>query len=117
MALALAVDKADVLGRSTYAAGEMLGLSRAEVGTIIGRNRSSIDRYGIDPQSKAGELALILIRVYRSLYALMGGDAVNMQHFMETNNRGTQGIPREQVHTVQGLMTVCEYLDAIRGKG
>jgi hypothetical protein len=117
MQLVPAVDKADVLGRSAYAAGEILGLSRSEVGDIVGRNRTSIDRNGINPQSKSGELALMLIRVYRSLFALMGGDQDNIRHFMQTANNGTGGVPAAQIHTVQGLVTVCEYLDAVRGKG
>ena len=110
-------EAASLLGRSAYAAGEYLGLSRAEVGEVIGRTRSSIDRNGIDPVSKAGQLALILVRIYRSLYALMGGDKENMQHFMCTPNHGTGGVPAEQLHEVEGLVRVCNYLDAIRGRG
>jgi hypothetical protein len=110
-------DKADVLGRSALAAGECLGLSHREVGEVVGRNRSTIDRNGIGPDTKSGQLALLLIRIYRSLYALMGGEEANMRHFMQTANRGTGGVPGEQVRDVQGLVRVCEYLDAIRGKG
>ncbi len=117
MALLPKADRADVLGRSAYAAGEYLGLSRSEVGVIVGRNRTSIDRNGIDPDTKSGQLALMMIRIYRSLYALMGGDAGNIRHFMQTANRGTGGVPAEQIRNVQGLVRVCEYLDAIRGKG
>lgn len=110
-------DKADVLGRSALAAGERLGLNHREVGDVVGRNRSTIDRNGIDPATKPGQLALLLIRIYRSLYALMGGEEANMKHFMQTANRGTGGVPAEQIRDVQGLVRVCEYLDAIRGKG
>jgi hypothetical protein len=39
-----------------------------------------------------------------------------MQHWMKTENLHTGGIPAEQVKTVQGLTTVLEYLDALRGK-
>jgi hypothetical protein len=110
-------DKSDVLGRSLFAAGSELGLNRTDVGKIIGRDRTSIERNGVDPDTKAGELALLLIRIYRSLYALMGGDRENMLHFMRTVNRGTGGLPAEQLHDVPGLVAVCEYLDAMRGKG
>lgn len=110
-------DKSEVLGQSAYAAGRYLGLNHAEVGEVVGRNRTSIDRKGIEPDTKSGQLALIMIRIYRSLYALMGGDESNIKHFMQTPNRGTGGIPAEQIRNVQGLVRVCEYLDAIRGKG
>ena len=112
-----APSKEDVLRKSLLAAAEELGLSRKDLGSIIGRDRSSIERRGIDPQSKPGQLALIVVRIYRSLYALMGGDRDNMRHFMGTPNRGTGGVPSEQLRDIQGLVTVCAYLDAIRGKG
>lgn len=110
-------DKADVLGRSTFAALQSLGFRRDDVSEIIGRNRSSVVRNGINPGSKEGEMALLMIRIYRSLYALMGGDSENMQHFMRTANSGTGGVPAEQIRSVSGLVTVCEYLDAMRARG
>jgi hypothetical protein len=35
---------------------------------------------------------------------------------MQTENLHTGGIPAEQVKSVQGLIAVLEYLDAMRGK-
>ncbi|MDZ7670555.1 MAG: MbcA/ParS/Xre antitoxin family protein [Gammaproteobacteria bacterium] len=103
------------LTKATLRAGKVLGLNQTEVGAVVGRDRTSLRR-GIDPDSKAGELAALLIRLYRSLYALVGGDAQAMRHWMETQNHHTGGIPREQIRTVSGLMSVLEYVDAIRGK-
>ena len=40
-------------------AGKALGLTQANVGAVIGRDRTSLRR-GIDPDSKAGELAALL---------------------------------------------------------
>jgi len=116
MELAQNSPDADILAQATYRAAQELGLSKAEVARVVGRNRTTIDRSGIDPGSKPGQLALIFVRVYRSLFALMGGDSNNMKHFMATPNKGTGGIPRDQVENVEGLVRVCEYLDAIRGK-
>ncbi|MEE9320089.1 MAG: MbcA/ParS/Xre antitoxin family protein [Granulosicoccus sp.] len=104
-----------VLAEATLAAAESLGMSQAELGKVIGRDRSRI-RQGIRTDSKSGELALLLIRCYRGLYALVDGDADIMRHWMATNNRGTGGIPAEQIQSVQGLTSVLGYLDAIRGK-
>ena len=55
-------DAAAVLAKATLRAAERLGLSRSELGQVLGRDRSSISRSGIDPESKPGELALLLIR-------------------------------------------------------
>ncbi|MEM8561918.1 MAG: MbcA/ParS/Xre antitoxin family protein [Pseudomonadota bacterium] len=107
----------EILAEATYGAALQLGVSKAQVARIVGRNRTTIDRNGLDPATKPGELALMFVRIYRSLFALMGGDTENMRHFMITPNHGTGGVPLEQVQKVGGLVRVCEYLDAIRGKG
>ena len=104
------------LAKAFLNAGKALGLTQAELGHVIGRDRSALHRRGIEPSSKQGELALLLIRGYRSLYALVGGNEADLKHWMHTENRHTSGIPAEQVKSVQGLIHVVEYLDAIRGK-
>jgi hypothetical protein len=108
-------DPGEVLAKAAVRAGKALGLSQSDLGAIIGRDRTSLRR-GIDPDSKAGELAALLIRVYRSLYALVGGDGEPMRHWMSVENRHTGGVPREQIRTVAGLARVAEYLDAMRGR-
>jgi len=118
MSLAVAhdVDQASVLAEALINAGRQLGMSQADLGEIIGKDRTAISRGRIDPASKAGELALLFIRCYRALYVLVGGDPRHMRHWMQTENLHTGGIPAEQVKSVQGLTTVLEYLDAMRGK-
>ncbi len=109
------ISPADVLTRAVGNAARALGLSRQELGRVIGRDRTSLSR-GVDPDSKPGELALMLVRCYRDLAVLMGQDQDAMRHWFSTANLHTGGVPREQVMTVQGLARVTEYLDAMRGK-
>lgn len=104
-----------VLAKAFANAGKVLGLSQADLGLIIGKDRSNF-RNGIDPKTKSGELALLFIRCYRSLFALVGGERSDMQHWMQTENLHTLGIPAVQIKTVAGLAGVVEYLDAIRAK-
>jgi hypothetical protein len=110
------VSKANVLAEALANAGKHLGLTQADLGEVIGKDRSAISRGQINPDSKAGELALLFIRCYRSLYVLVGGNPEQMQHWMHTENLHTGGVPAEQVKSIQGLTNVLEYLDAIRGK-
>jgi hypothetical protein len=112
----IATNASAVLTKALLNAGTGLGLSRERLGEIVGRDRTAFSR-GLDPTSKTGELALLLIRCYRSLYALVGGDPTTMRHWMQTPNRDTGGVPAEQVRSVQGLVTVVDYLDAMRGHG
>lgn len=116
LALAEDTDQASVLAEALTNAGKHLGMSQADLGHIIGKDRSAISRGRLDPHSKAGELALLFLRCYRALYVLVGGDHRQMQHWMKTENLHTGGVPMEQAKTVQGLITILEYLDAMRGK-
>lgn len=109
------VDERLILAKAVLNAGKALGLSQTEVGRVIGKDRTSISR-GLDPTSKAGELALLLIRCYRSLHVLVGGEQENLKHWMHTPNHHTGGVPAQQVQSVPGLNQVLNYLDAMRGK-
>ena len=114
------VDADAVLLKALLSTREQLGLTQQELAGIVGVNRSAISRWGdsggLRPQSKTGELALLLIRIYRALFALFGGNLDDMRHFLRTENRHLGGVPLEQMGQVQGLVRVVEYLDAIRGK-
>jgi DNA-binding XRE family transcriptional regulator len=108
-----------VLAKALLNTREQLGLTQQELADIVGVHRTAISRWadsGLRPQSKTGELALLLIRVYRALFALFGGNLQDMRHFLRTDNRHLAGVPLELMGQVQGLVHVVEYLDAIRGK-
>ena len=109
-------EPAAVLGKALLRTGKAMGLTQQEVATAIGKDRSAISRATIDPDSKPGELAAYLIRIYRALFVLVGGDEMQIQHWMHTDNRHTGGVPAEQLKSIHGLIRVMEYLDAIRGK-
>jgi len=106
----------EVLSRALIKAGKELGLTQADLGAVIGRDRTALSRSAVEPESKSGELALLLIRAYRALFVLVGGDPHQMKHWMSTPNRHVGGIPAQLVRSIQGLNRVVEYLDAIRGR-
>jgi len=108
-----------VLAKAVLAAREQLGMTQQELAAIVGVDRSAVSRWksgGLRVGSKTGELALLLVRVYRALFALFGGNLEDMRHFLRTPNRHLGGVPLQRMEQVQGLVQVVEYLDAIRGK-
>jgi DNA-binding XRE family transcriptional regulator len=110
----------EVLAKAVLNAAEQLGLKQAELAAVLGIHRTAVSRLkhnlSLDPKSKQGELALLLIRVARAVFALSGGDADRIKHFMHSPNRVTGGVPAQQVQTIHGLMQVLHFVDAIRGK-
>lgn len=111
---------AAVLAKAVLNAADQLGLKQAELAAVLGIHRTAISRLkqnpALDPKSKQGELALLLIRVARALFALTGGDKDWIKHFMHNPNQATGGVPAKQMESIQGLMQVLNFVDALRGK-
>ena len=108
-----------VLAKATLAASARLGLRGRQLAAIIGTSEASVSRLqrgrGLDPATKEGELALLFIRVYRSLDGLVGGDDAKARAWMHAHNEHLGGVPAEQMRSVEGLIHVLAYLDAMRG--
>lgn len=111
---------APVLAKATLSAAQRLGLNGKELAEIIGTSEASISRLkgarGLDPQRKEGELALLFLRLYRSLDALVGGDDTKARDWLHATNNHLRGAPAERIRTVEGLVDVVQYLDAMRGR-
>lgn len=108
-----------VLAKALVRAGERLGLRANAVAKTIGLSEGQMSKIangkaGLAPDSKEGELALLLIRVFRSLEALVGGDAHKRQLWMTTHNRALAGVPAEVVKSAEGLVRTVSYLDGMR---
>lgn len=90
-----------------------------DLAAIVGASEASISRLQkgrlIDPGSKEGELALLFLRLYRSLDALVGGDDDQARAWLHGENSHIGGVPATRVTTVEGLVDVVQYLDAMRG--
>src|ERR1043165_2135641 len=118
--LAPNIDPAEVLAKSVLSAAERLGLRSRQLALVIGSSEASVSRLarqrGLDPETKEGELALLFLRVYRSLDALVGGDEAKAREWIAAPNAHVGGVPIERMTTVEGLVDVVQYLDAMRGR-
>ena len=115
-----AVDPRAVLTRATLAAATRLDLRNRQLAVIIGTSEASVSRLSsgrtLDPESKEGELALMFLRLYRSLDALVGGDDDKARTWLHSRNDHIGGIPADRIRTIEGLVDVVQYLDAMRGR-
>lgn len=112
-------DPAFVLAKATGRASELLGLSGAALARVIGVSEPTVSRVlkgnrGLDPQSKEGQLSLLLVRVYRSLDALVGTDGEKRLAWMHSHNKALGGKPVDLIENPEGLVTTLGYLDGMR---
>jgi len=112
-------DPGAVLTKAVLRSTTLLGLPSAILARVLGVSEASISRLvtgarTIDPESKEGELALILVRAYRSLDALVGTDDAQRKAWMEGYNRALNGRPKDLIQRADGLVAVVSYLDAMR---
>jgi hypothetical protein len=111
--------KTQVVTKALFNSKQDLGLSNDVVGQIIGADPATVSRMQkkMDmKKNKVYEAAVLMIRVYRSLYAILGGSTDAMQHWLNTNNLDfDQRTPLDKMKTIVGLVNTVEYLDAMRG--
>lgn len=113
------LSNSEVTMKAFLNATEILQINANNRAALIGVNPSTLTRNiatGFGENTKAFEIQLLLIRIYRSLYAIAGGDIEFMRHWFTTPNKGLNGKPSELVQSILGLARVNQYLDAMRGK-
>ena len=110
---------ASVLTKATRRAAKLLDVSNAALADVLGVSPSTISRLSderpIDPTSDEGERALLFLRIFRGLDALLG-DTDSRRRWLHKENTHLSGVPADLIRSVEGLVNVTQYLDAMRGK-
>jgi transcriptional regulator with XRE-family HTH domain len=104
------VRAADFLAMSQAALAEVLGVSGATVSRLVA------GRYALQPARKREwEFALLFVRLYRSLDAIVGNDR-DAQTWLRHENLALGARPLELIRSAEGLVRVLHYLDASRSR-
>lgn len=113
-------EPASVLTKAVLSAARRLGMRNRQLAQVLGASEASVSRLRghrvIEPGSKEGELALLFLRMYRSLDALVGGNDAKAEAWLRAENTHLKGVPGDRIRTVEGLVDVVQYLDAMRGR-
>jgi len=117
--LAPAPDRNAVLTKAVLRAAERLELSGRQLAEIVGVSEATVSRLKrgeamLEAGSKPFELAALLVRAFRSLDAITGGDEAVARVWMAATNTALGARPVERMATIQGLVDVTTYLDARR---
>lgn len=114
--------RARVLTTALCEAAQRLDLGQGALRDIIGISQPTASRlfkgdYQLAESGKSWELATHLLRLYRSLSSLVGGSDELARAWLRSANRAFDDRPPlELIRRVDGLIHVCEYLDAHRAR-
>jgi uncharacterized protein (DUF2384 family) len=98
-------------------AADRLDVPNKTISKIIGVSQASVSRmrkgdFVLD--GKPLELAVMFVRLYRSLDAVVGGDDLVARAWLRNSNSALKKHPIDLIETVSGLTDVIQYLDARR---
>ena len=115
----VAVDSGVVLGKATARAAALLGLNGAALAKVLGASEATVSRVlrgerPLAPHTKEGELAALLVRLFRSLDALVGNNEAARLAWMRSHNDALNGTPAQLILKAEGLVQAVAYLDAMR---
>ncbi len=105
--------------KAALRAAARLDLTAKCLARIIGVSEPTVSRmkkgeFGLEPGTKPFELAVLFVRLFRSLDAIVGGDETVARTWLRNENTALGGRPLDKIQTVAGLSDVIAYLDARR---
>ena len=114
-------EEATVLSKAVVRAARLLSFSQRELAHILGVSEATASRlvagsYRLSSsRTKEWELALLLVRLFRSLDALWGHEA-SAHAWLTSPNTALGAAPVDLIGSIEGLVRVVAYLDAARGR-
>lgn len=108
-----------VVATAALRAADRLGVTSRQLAAVIGVSEATVSRlrHGearLDPGTKPFELAVLFVRLFRSLDAIVGGDDAVAARWLISPNGALAARPIDKLQTVSGLFDVLAYLDARR---
>jgi len=116
---AAATSDSKVVAKAAIRAAERLAITSKSLARIIGVSEATVSRmkkggYPLEKNQKPFEMALLFVRLYRSLDAMVGGDDAVARKWLRNDNTALKSAPIDLIQSVSGLTNVIQYLDARR---
>lgn len=111
--------EASVVTGAALKAADRLKIKNSVLARIVGVSEPTVSRmrrgeYFLERGNKPFELAVLFVRFYRSLDAIVGGDDKVAGEWIRNKNLALRSTPLELIQTVAGLVNAIEYLDSRR---
>jgi len=108
-----------VVTKAVQRAASRLGLSNKALARILGLSEASVSRMGsgayvLTPGDKSFEIAMLFLRLFRALDAIVAGDEAAARAWLQHENATLGGAPGVLIQTLPGLVDTVAYADARR---
>jgi len=118
VAAATAAENA-VVTNATLRAADLLDITARTLALVIGVSEATVSRmrkqeFVLERGTKPFELAVLFVRLFRSLDAIVGGDETVARAWPKNPNTALDGTPLKKILTIAGLVDVIAYLDSRR---
>ena len=110
-----------VLTKAVLRAAEHLKIPQSTVARVLGVSEASVSRMAagtvmLSSREKSFELAVLFVRLFRALDAMVGGEEAVARVWMRSPNTALGETPITLIQSVTGLVDVVTYLDARRAR-
>jgi len=114
-------DECRVLTGAVSRVAVLWKLTNDQLGAVLGLSPATASRlrsgtFMLEPASKPFELGQYLVRLFRSLDAMMGSDDAGATAWLRTANLDLGGRPIDLIRTIRGLSDVTDYVDDFRAQ-
>lgn len=109
---------AAVLAKATVRAAEVLKLTGQQLASILGVSEASVSRMRgsaarLAPASNEGQRAVLFLRSFRLVEALLGGNLEQCRAWFRGTNLALRAVPLELMTTIVGMVQVEAYLQGM----
>lgn len=114
-----AADEGAVVTKALLRASARLGVSNRILARVVGLSEASVSRMGsgsyvLSPAEKSFDLAVLFVRLFRGLDAVVHGDEAIARAWLRNPNDALGAPPLTLIQSIPGLVHVVAYLDARR---
>ena len=108
-----------VVSKAVLRAASRLEVSNRVLARVLGLSEATVSRMGsgsyvLAPEEKPFELAILFLRLFRSLDAIVAGDEASARAWLTHEHEVLGGVPGVLIQSLAGLVNVVGYLDARR---
>jgi hypothetical protein len=108
-----------IVSKALLNAARRLDMTNIELAQVVGISESKLSRMNrqealVSRSGKEFDLALLFLRLYRSLDAITGGDRVTSAAWIRNHNDAFKTAPLKRMKSLEGLVDVVHYLDSRR---